>query len=98
MAQADLGIAMGGASSAQAMETADVVLMSADLRQLPFAVRLSRRAQQIIHRNIAFSLAVKALVFVLALAGVATLWMAILADVGASLAVILNGMRLRKFN
>lgn len=98
MAQADLGIAMGGASSAQAMETADVVLMSEDLRQLPFAVRLSRRAQQIIHRNIAFSLAVKALVFVLALAGVATLWMAILADVGASLAVILNGMRLRKFN
>jgi len=96
MAQADIGIAMGGAGTAQAMETADVVLMGEDLSQLPFAVRLSRHTQWVINGNIMFALAVKALVFGLALTGFATLWMAILADVGASLAVILNGMRLRK--
>jgi Cd2+/Zn2+-exporting ATPase len=96
MAQSDLGIAMGGASTSQAMETADVVLMGEDLRQLPFAVRLSRRAQKIVNSNIIFSLAIKALVFGLALVGYGTLWMAIIADVGASLIVILNGMRLRQ--
>ena len=69
MAQADVGIAMGGASTAQAMETADVVLMGEDLRQLPFVVRLSRQTQQIINGNITFSLVVKALVFGLAIAG-----------------------------
>jgi Cd2+/Zn2+-exporting ATPase len=95
LARATVGIAMGGAGSAQAMETADIVLMGDDLRQLPFIVRLSRRTRQVIHANIVFALAVKAAVFVLAAAGLATLWMAIVADVGASLAVILNGMRLR---
>ena len=95
LAQATVGIAMGGAGSAQAMETADVVLMGDDLRQLPFIVRLSRSTRRTIRANIAFALAIKAAVFVLAVVGVATLWMAILADVGASLAVILNGMRLR---
>jgi len=77
-------IAMGGAGSAQAMESADVVLMGDDLRQLSFIVRLSRSTWRTIRANIAFALAIKAAV-----------WMAILADVGASLAVILNGMRLR---
>jgi Cd2+/Zn2+-exporting ATPase len=96
LAQADVGIAMGGAGSAQAMETADVVLMGDDLRQLPFIVALSRRARHIIGANIALALGIKALVFGLAVTGVATLWMAIVADVGASLAVILNGMRLRR--
>jgi len=96
LAQADVGIAMGGAGSAQAMETADVVLMGDDLQQLPFVVALSRRARRIIGANIALALGIKALVFALALAGIATLWMAIVADVGASLAVILNGMRLRR--
>jgi Cd2+/Zn2+-exporting ATPase len=96
MAQSDIGIAMGGASTEQAMETADVVLMGEDLRQLPFAIRLSRQTQRIVNSNIIFSLAIKALVFGLALTGFATLWMAIVADVGASLIVILNGMRLRK--
>ncbi|HDQ72310.1 MAG TPA: heavy metal translocating P-type ATPase [Chloroflexi bacterium] len=95
LAQATVGIAMGGAASAQAMETADVVLMGDDLTQLPFIVRLSRRTRQIIRANVVFALVVKALVFALAAAGLATLWMAIVADVGASLAVILNGMRLR---
>jgi Zn2+/Cd2+-exporting ATPase len=95
LAQATVGIAMGGAGSAQAMETADVVLMGDDLSQLPFIVRLSRRTRRIIRANVIFALAIKALVFALAAAGMATLWMAIVADVGASLAVILNGMRLR---
>ena len=96
LAQASVGIAMGGAGSAQAMETADVVLMGDDLRQLPFIVTLSRRARRIIGANIVIALGIKALVFGLAVTGVATLWMAIVADVGASLAVILNGMRLRR--
>jgi Cd2+/Zn2+-exporting ATPase len=78
------------------METADVVLMGDDLEQLPFALRLSRRTKGVVTANIVFALAVKAIVFTLALAGLATLWMAIVADVGASLAVILNGMRLRR--
>jgi len=96
LAQADVGIAMGGASSAQAMETADVVLMGDDLSQLPFIVELSRKTRNTITANITLALIVKALVFVLATLGLATLWMAIMADVGASLAVILNGMRLRR--
>jgi Cd2+/Zn2+-exporting ATPase len=96
LARADVGIAMGGAGTAQAMETADVVLMGDDLSQLPFLVRLSRRTKTTITANIVFALAIKAVVFGLALAGVASLWMAIAADVGASLAVILNGMRLRR--
>ncbi len=96
LAQATVGIAMGGAGSAQAMETADVVLMGDDLRSLPFLVRLSRRTQRIIQANIILALGVKALVFALAAAGVATLWMAIVADVGTSLAVIVNGLRMRR--
>jgi len=96
LARADVGIAMGGAGSAQAMETADVVLMGDDLVQLPFIVWLSRKANRIVMANIAFALAVKAVIFALAVAGLATLWMAIVADVGATLVVILNGIRLRR--
>ncbi len=96
LAQADVGIAMGGAGSHQALETADVVLMGDDLRQLPFIVQLSRRTRRTIRANIIFALAVKAMVFGLAAAGIGSLWLAIVADVGASLAVILNGMRLRQ--
>ena len=96
LARADVGIAMGGAGSAQAMETADIVLMGDDLSQLPFIVRLSRKTRGIVAANIVFALAVKAVIFALATVGLATLWMAIAADVGASVAVILNGMRLRR--
>jgi Cd2+/Zn2+-exporting ATPase len=95
LARADVGIAMGGAGSDQAMETADVVLMGDDLGQLPFLVRLSRKTKATITANVVFALATKALIFGLAAAGLATLWMAIAADVGTSLVVILNGMRLR---
>jgi len=96
LVQADVGIAMGGAASSQAMETADIVLMGDHLAQLPFLVRLSHKTRRTVTANIAFALAVKAAIFALAIAGLATLWMAVVADVGASLAVILNGARLRR--
>jgi Zn2+/Cd2+-exporting ATPase len=94
LARATVGIAMGGAGSDQALETADVALMGDDLRLLPFVVRLSHATRRVIVQNVAFSLAIKGVFMLLALAGVATLWMAVFADVGASLLVILNGMRL----
>jgi Cd2+/Zn2+-exporting ATPase len=94
LARATVGIAMGGAGSDQALETADIALMGDDLRLLPFLVRLSRQTRRVILQNVGFSLAIKALFLALALAGMATLWMAVFADVGASLLVILNGMRL----
>jgi Cd2+/Zn2+-exporting ATPase len=70
--------------------------MGDDLGQLPFVVWLSRQTRRVVTANIVLALAVKAAVFALAAAGLATLWMAIVADVGASLAVILNGLRLRR--
>lgn len=93
LATATVGIGMGGAGSAQTVETADVVLMADDLTQLPYAIRLARFARRLIQQNIVVSLAVKLAIMVLALLGGASLWMAILADVGMSLLVILNGMR-----
>jgi Cd2+/Zn2+-exporting ATPase len=93
LAAATVGIAMGGAGSAQALETADIALMADDLRQLPFAVRLSRFARRLIVQNITLSFGMKLAFMVLALVGGASLWAAILADVGMSLVVTLNGMR-----
>ncbi|GIV64490.1 MAG: ATPase P [Bellilinea sp.] len=93
LAAANVGIAMGGAASAQAMETADVVLMSEGLNRLPFAIRLARLAQRIIRQNIAFSLLTKIIFILLALVGWTTMWMAVLADMGVSLLVTFNGMR-----
>ncbi len=94
LARATVGIAMGAAGTDTALETADVALMADDLGQLPFALRLSRRARSIIGQNVALALGIKALFLVLALAGMATLWMAVFADMGASLIVTFNGMRL----
>jgi Cd2+/Zn2+-exporting ATPase len=93
LARASVGIVMGAAGSDAALETADIALMADDLTKLPFTMRLSRRALAIIHQNIALSLVIKAVFLVLALAGAATLWMAVFADMGASLLVTLNGMR-----
>jgi Cd2+/Zn2+-exporting ATPase len=93
LAAATVGIAMGGAGSAQALETADVALMADDLRQLPYALRLSRFARALIRQNIAVSLVFKLAVMLLALGGVGSLWLAVAADVGMSLAVTVNGMR-----
>jgi Cd2+/Zn2+-exporting ATPase len=97
LAAADLGIAMGGSGSAQAMETADVVLMADDIRKLPFAIKLSAFANRLIRQNIVFSLGSKLLVALFALFGYAPLWVAVLADMGVSLLVTLNGLRAMRF-
>jgi Cd2+/Zn2+-exporting ATPase len=94
LARASVGIAMGAAGTDTALETADVALMADDLGKLPFAVTLSQRSRRIIRQNVALSLGIKAIFLALALAGVATLWMAVFADMGASLIVTFNGMRL----
>ncbi|NOY29833.1 MAG: cadmium-translocating P-type ATPase [Planctomycetes bacterium] len=94
LARATLGIAMGAAGSDAAIETADIALMADDLSKLPWLIEHSRRTLTIIRQNILFSLAVKALFVVLTFAGFASLWAAIAADMGASLLVIFNGLRL----
>ncbi len=94
LAAASVGIAMGGAGTAQALETADVALMADDLSQLPAAIRVGRRSVGTIRFNIWFALLIKAAFLIAALAGTATMWMAVFADMGASLLVTLNGMRL----
>jgi Cd2+/Zn2+-exporting ATPase len=94
LAAADLGVAMGAAGSDAAVETADIALMGDDLHALGDAVRLGRRARRVIAANIALAIASKLVVLALAVTGQATLWMAIAADVGVSLLVIANGMRL----
>jgi heavy metal translocating P-type ATPase len=92
LARADVGIAMG-AGTAQAMETADVVLMQDDLSHVPMALRLARRSRQLVKQNIALSLGLKLAFLALAIPGFTTLWMAVLADVGATMLVTINGMR-----
>ncbi len=94
LARATLGIAMGAAGSEAALETADVALMGDDLGRVPATLLLSRRTLGIIRQNIGFSLAVKFAFVALAVLGIATLWSAVFADVGTSLIVTLNGMRL----
>ncbi|MCL6638379.1 MAG: cadmium-translocating P-type ATPase [Firmicutes bacterium] len=94
LAAATVGIAMGGAGSDAALETAGVVLMAGDLASLPYVVTLSRRALKIIKQNIALALMIKAAFIAGTLIGVTSLWMAVFADTGASLMVIANGMRL----
>ncbi|NOX54884.1 MAG: cadmium-translocating P-type ATPase [Planctomycetes bacterium] len=94
MAAATLGIAMGAVGSDAAIETADIALMTDDLSKLPWLIRHSTRTLRTIRQNITFALAVKALFMALALANLATLWMAIAADMGASLLVIFNSLRL----
>ena len=94
LATANVGIALGGRGTDAALETADVALMSDDLRLLPTLVALGRATRRTIAQNIAFSLVVKAAVLGLALAGYGTLWAAVAADMGASMLVIGNGMRL----
>ncbi|MBO1002259.1 heavy metal translocating P-type ATPase [Pseudogracilibacillus auburnensis] len=94
LANATVGIAMGGAGTDAALETADIVLMEDDLNKLPFTISLSRRALQIIKQNISFSLGLKIIALLLVIPGWLTLWMAIIADVGATLIVVSNSMRL----
>ena len=94
MACASIGVAMGAAGSDTAIETADIALMTDDLGKLPWMVGLSRRVLRVVRANIGFALAVKLVVAGLAFAGLASLWGAIAADVGASLLVVANGLRL----
>ncbi|MBE2269578.1 MAG: heavy metal translocating P-type ATPase [Anaerolinea sp.] len=93
LARASVGVAMGGAGSAQALETADVALMGDDLTGLPFVIKLARFARRLIAQNIVASFALKAVFVLLALFGATTLWVAVFADVGMLLVVTLNGMR-----
>lgn len=96
LAAATVGIAMGGAGTDTAIETADVALMGDDLQKLPFTVKLSRKTLQIIKQNITFSLVIKLIALLLVIPGWLTLWIAIMADMGATLLVTLNGLRLMK--
>lgn len=97
LARADIGIAMGGAGNAQVLETADVVLLNDDLEKLPFAIRLSKFVNKLVRQNVIISLGVKALVAVFAVMGLTPLWVAVLADIGISLIVTLNGTRALRF-
>ncbi|VVE10292.1 heavy metal translocating P-type ATPase [Pandoraea anhela] len=94
LAAADVGFAMGVTGTDSALETADVTLMDDDLRKLPAFLALSKRSASVLRQNIAVALSIKAVFFALAFVGLASLWMAVFADVGASLLVIANGMRL----
>ena len=94
LAAADVGVAMGAAASDAALETADVALMSDELLKLPYVIRLARATLRNVRTNVAISLVLKASFLVLAIAGSATLWMAVLADTGASVIVVANALRL----
>jgi len=96
LAASTVGIAMGGAGTDTAMETADITLMGDDLRKIPFAIILSRKALNIIKANIAFAISIKLLALLLVIPGWLTLWIAILSDMGATLLVALNGLRLMR--
>ena len=94
LAKADIGFAMGGAGTHTAMEAADVVIMNDDLQRVPETIRLSRRTHGILVQNISLALGIKAVFLALAVFGDATMWMAVFADMGASLLVVGNGLRL----
>jgi Cd2+/Zn2+-exporting ATPase len=96
LAAAHVSVAMGGLSSAVAIEIADIVLLSNDLSAIPWLVRHSRRTVARIRQNILIAVGVKALVMILAIGGLADLWMAIAADLGTSLIVTANALRLLK--
>ena len=94
LARAEIGFAMGAAGTDTAIETADVALMDDDLRKIPAFVRLSRQTHAILLQNIVLALGIKAIFLALTLAGEATMWMAVFADMGVSLMVVFNGLRL----
>jgi len=94
LAAAAIGFSMGGTGTDTAKEAADVLIMNDDLRKVPEAIRLSGRTYAVLWQNIALALGIKAVFFVLAVFGSATMWMAVFADMGASLLVVFNGLRL----
>jgi Cd2+/Zn2+-exporting ATPase len=93
LARADIGVAMGAAGTDTAMEAADVVIMNDDLRRIPETIRLSRQTHAVLWQNIALALGIKVVFLGLAVFGNATMWMAVFADMGASLLVVANGLR-----
>ncbi len=97
LAAADVGIVMGAMGSDAALETADIALMTDELPKIPYTIRLSRATLANIRANVAISIGLKAVFVVLAVGGFATLWMAVLADTGASALVVANAVRLRRF-
>ncbi len=94
LAKANIGFAMARNGTDIAIETADVALMDDDLAKIPRFIRLSRKTQRIVAENIGFALSVKALFFILTFAGMASMWLAVFADVGATMLVVANGLRL----
>ncbi|WP_087489360.1 heavy metal translocating P-type ATPase [Tatumella citrea] len=98
LARADIGFAMGIAGTDTAIETADVALMDDDLRKIAMFVRLSRKTGQILVQNITLALVIKLVFLILTIAGKGTLWMAVFADVGASLLVVANGLRILRYD
>src|SRR5688572_31738874 len=94
LATADVGIVMGAIGSDAALESADIALMADELLKIPYALRLSRATMRNIKANLVISLALKAAFVLAAVAGIATLWMAVLADTGASIIVVANALRL----
>ncbi len=97
LAAAHVGFAMGRVGTHTATEAADVVIMNDDLRRVPETVRLSKRVHGVLWQNIALALGIKAVFLLLAVTGKATMWMAVFADVGASLLVVFNGLRLLRW-
>lgn len=98
LAESTIGIAMGGAGTDTALETADIALMADDLEKLPYTIKLSRKTLRIIKENIAFALGLKILALLLIIPGWLTLWIAIFADMGATLLVVLNSLRLMRID
>jgi Zn2+/Cd2+-exporting ATPase len=94
LAKADIGIAMGGAGTDTAMEAADIVIMNDDLRRIPETIRLSKNTHAVLWQNITLALGIKAVFLALTIFGSTTMWMAVFADMGASLLVVGNGLRL----
>ena len=94
LAKSSIGFAMGAAGTDTAIETADVALMDDNLRKIPAFIRLSRTTAEVLKQNIGLALGIKAVFLALAVTGQATLWMAVFADMGASLLVVFNGLRL----
>ena len=97
LAQADIGIAMGAAGTHIAMEAADIVVMNDDLRRIAEAVQLSRQTHRVLWQNISLALGIKLLFLLLAVFDNASMWMAVFADMGASLLVVFNGLRLQRW-
>lgn len=97
LAKASIGFAMGAAGTDTAIETADIALMEDNLNKVPFFIQLSRKTSRILTENISLSISVKLLFFILAILGKSTLWMAVFADMGASIIVVFNGLRLIKY-